>query len=165
MLCASGFRRIGGVLLGFVLIGVVIAQAAPSQATFIKSRQDKLRDMGGALKAIDDELKKRTVDWDNIVLPNADTVQSRSGYLLNWFPKGSGPESGVKTYALPAIWQKSDDFTKLAKAAQAETQKLNQVAATKDAGALKAEAFAVGKACKACHDNYRSPDYEKENDE
>jgi cytochrome c556 len=165
MLCASDFRRIGGVLLGFVLIGVVIAQAAPSQASLIKSRQDKLRDMGGALKAIDDELKKRTVDWDNIVLPNADTLQSRSGYLLNWFPKGSGPESGIKTYALPAIWQKSDDFTKLAKAAQAETQKLNQVAATKDAGALKAEAFTMGKACKACHDNYRSPDYEKENDE
>jgi len=165
MLCASDFRRNGGVLLGLVLIGVVIAQAAPSQATLIKSRQDKLRDMGGALKAIDDELKKRTVDWDNIVLPNADTLQSRSGFLLNWFPKGSGPESGVKTYALPAIWQKSDDFTKLAKAAQAETQKLSQVAATKDAGALKAEAFAVGKACKACHDNYRSPDYEKENDE
>jgi cytochrome c556 len=165
MLCASDFRRIGGVLLGFVLIGVVIAQAAPSQASLIKSRQDKLRDMGGALKAIDDELKKRTVDWDNIVLPNADTLQSRSGYLLNWFPKGSGPESGIKTYALPAIWQKSDEFTKLAKAAQAETQKLNQVAATKDAGALKAEAFTMGKACKACHDNYRSPDYEKENDE
>jgi cytochrome c556 len=145
-----------------VAVGAI---AGPAEVAQIKPRQDKLRDMGGALKAIDDELKKRTVDWDNVVFPNAQTLRDRSGYLLNWFPKGSGPESGVKTYALPAIWQKNDDFVKLGKAAQAETVKLAQVAAKKDADALRAEALATGKACKACHDNYRSPDYEKENED
>jgi cytochrome c556 len=121
--------------------------------------------MGGAFKAVDDELKKRSPDWDNAILPNAQTVQSRSSYLLTWFPKGSGPESGVKTYALPAIWQKVDDFNKLGKAVQAQAAKLNQIAATRDASALKVQAVALGKACKACHDSYRSPDYEKENDQ
>jgi cytochrome c556 len=159
------FRRVAGVALVFSLATSLVVEAAPAVKDLIKSREDKLRDMGGALKAIDDELKKRNVDWDNIVLPNAETLQSRSSFLLNWFPKGSGPESGVKTYALPAVWQKSDDFTRLGKAMQAETAKLAQVAASKDAVALKAQAFATGKACKACHDNYRSPDYEKENDE
>ena len=159
------FRRIAGAALVFSLATSLVVEAAPSVKDLIKSREDKLRDMGGALKAIDDELKKRNVDWDNIVLPNAETLQSRGSFLLNWFPKGSGPESGVKTYALPAVWQKNDDFTRLGKAMQAETAKLAQVAASKDAAALKAQAFATGKACKACHDNYRSPDYEKENDE
>jgi cytochrome c556 len=139
--------------------------AAGSNSALIKSRQDKLRDMGGALKAIEDELKKRTPDWDNAILPNAQTVQSRSGYLLTWFPKGSGPESGVKTYALPAIWQKTDDFTKLGKTVQAEATKLNQIVATRDGAALKVQVSTMGKACKACHDSYRSPDYEKENDQ
>jgi len=120
--------------------------------------------MGGALKAIDDELKKRNPDWDNAILPNAQTIQSRVSYLLTWFPKGSGPESNVKIYALPAIWNKPDDFNRLGNTAQAEAAKLNQVAATKDLSALKAQTIAVGKACKACHDSYRSPDYEKEND-
>jgi cytochrome c556 len=140
-------------------------EAAPGDSALIKARQDKLRDMGGAFKAVDDELKKRSPDWDNAILPNAQTVQSRSSYLLTWFPRGSGPESGVKTYALPAIWQKADDFNKLGKAAQVEAAKLNQIAATRDASALKAQAVALGKACKACHDSYRSPDYEKENDQ
>ena len=72
--------------------------------------------MGGALKGIDDELKKRNPDWDAIFSPGADTVQNRSNFLLNWFPKGDRAESGVKTYALPALWQKPDDFTKLGKA-------------------------------------------------
>jgi cytochrome c556 len=121
--------------------------------------------MGGALKAITDELKKPKVDWDNVIIPNAQTIKDRSAYLLNWFPKGSGPETGKKTYALPAIWQKNDDFVKLGKAAQAEAIKLDQVAASKDQNALKAQALETGKACKACHDNYRSPDYEKENED
>jgi cytochrome c556 len=146
-------------------LAVVGAVAGPAETAQIKPRQDKLRDMGGALKAISDELKKGKVDWDNIVQPNAQTLKDRSGYLLKWFPKGSGPESGVKTYALPAIWQKNDDFQKLGKAMQAEVLKLDQAATSKNADALKAEVVATGKACKACHDDYRSPDYEKENED
>ena len=117
------------------------------------------------MKAISDEIKKGKLDWDNTILPNTQTLKERSSYLLNWFPKGSGPESGVKTYALPVIWQKNDDFVKLGKAAQAETAKLDQIAQTKNGDALKAQVLATGKACKACHDTYRSPDYEKENDD
>jgi cytochrome c556 len=157
--------RIAAVVLAASLLGGLAVQAAPSTMATIKARQDKLRDMGSALKAIDDELKKRTVDWDNVILPNAQTVKDRSGYLLTWFSKGTGPESGVKTYALLGVWQKADEFTRLGKAAQAEAAKLSQVAAGKDAAAVKAQAFAMGKACKACHDDYRSKDYEKDNDE
>ncbi len=146
-------------------VGFTVVQAASPQAAQIKPRQDKLRDMGGALKAITDELKKPKVDWDNVIIPNAQTIKDRSAYLLNWFPKGSGPEAGVKTYALPAIWQKQDDFTKIGKEMQAEAIKLDQVANSRNLDALKSQAVTLGKACKACHDPYRSPDYEKENDE
>ncbi|MDE5447005.1 cytochrome c [Bradyrhizobium sp. CSA207] len=150
-----------------VALGVAIleATAGPAEVAQIKPRQDKLRDMGGALKAINDELKKGRIDWDNTVVPNAQTLKDRSAYLLNWFPKGSGPESGAKTYSLPAIWQNNEDFVTLGKVAQVEAAKLNQVAISKDANALKAQLEAMGKACKACHDRYRSPDYAKENDD
>lgn len=146
-------------------LAVLEAAAGPAEIAQIKPRQDKLRDMGGALKAINDEIKKGRIDWDNTVIPNAQTIKDRSAYLLNWFPKGSGPETGKKTYALPAIWQKNDDFVKLGKAVQGEAAKLNQVALSKDGNALKAQMEALGKACKACHDSYRSPDYEKENED
>jgi cytochrome c556 len=158
------FRR-AGIGAAVLICFAAVAVAGPAEIAQIKPRQDKLRDMGGALKAITDELKKPKVDWDNVIIPNADTIKQRSGFLLNWFPKGSGPEAGVKTYALPAIWQKQDDFTKLGKAVQAEAIKLDQVANSRNLDALKAEAVTMGKACKACHDDYRSKDYEKENDE
>ena len=156
------------VLVGAILVvcGAPLADASPSDnIATSKARQDKMRDMGGALKAINDELKKGNPDWDNIILPNAETVQSRSSYLLNWFPKGSGPEAGVKTYALPIIWQKSDDFTRLGKTAAAEASKLQEVVTHKNADVARAQFIVLGKACKACHDTYRSPDYEKENDD
>jgi cytochrome c556 len=162
---ASGVGRLAVAAALLSCLGFTLVHAAPPQAAQIKSRQDKLRDMGGALKAITDELKKPKVDWDNTIIPNTQTIKDRSAYLLNWFPKGTGPESGVKTYALPALWQKNDDFTKLGKAAQAEAIKLDQVANSRNLDALKAEAVTLGKACKACHDDYRSKDYEKENDE
>jgi len=146
-------------------LAVLEAAAGPAEIAQIKPRQDKLRDMGGAQKAINDEIKKGRIDWDNTVIPNAQTIKDRSAYLLNWFPKGSGPETGKKTYALPAIWQKNDDFVKLGKAVQGEAAKLNQVALSKDGNALKAQMESLGKACKACHDSYRSPDYEKENED
>jgi cytochrome c556 len=166
----SGFYR--GAAAAFVVFCLAAsclviggAVAGPAEVAQIKPRQDKLRDMGGALKAITDELKKGNVDWDNTIQPNAKTIKDRSAFLLNWFPKGSGPEAGVKTYALPAIWQKNDDFVKLGKAAQAEAVKLDQIATAKDLNGLKSQAVTLGKACKACHDNYRSPDYEKDNEE
>ena len=163
---ALGFGRIAAaavvVVSGFAVLEVA---AGPAEIAQIKPRQDKLRDMGGALKAITDEIKKGRIDWDNTVIPNAQTIKDRSGYLLNWFPKGSGPETGKKTYALPAIWQKTDDFQKLGKTMQAEADKLNQIALKKDEAGLKAQAVVLGKACKACHDPYRSPDYEKENED
>jgi cytochrome c556 len=165
MLFTSGVGRVALAAALFTCLGFTIVQAASPLAAQIKPRQDKLRDMGGALKAITDELKKPKVDWDNVIIPNTQTIKDRSAYLLNWFPKGSGTEAGVKTYALPAIWQKQDDFTKIGKAAQAEAIKLDQVANSKNLDGLKAEAVAMGKACKACHDPYRSPDYEKENEE
>lgn len=159
------FYRAAAVALisSIAIVGVV--KAAPSVSDLIKSRQDKLRDMGGALKGIDDELKKRNPDWDNVIGQAVETLQGRGTYLLEWFPKGSGPESGLKTYALPALWQKPDDFTRLGKAMMAETAKLKQIASTKDIAGLKAEVVVVGKSCKACHDSYRSPDYEKENED
>ena len=163
---ASSIRRVAAAafLVSCAFTAAALA-ADPPPAAQIKPRQDKLRDMGGALKAITDETKKGRIDWDNAVIPNAATVKQRAGYILGWFPKGSGPEAHVKTYALPTVWQKPDDFTRLGKQLQADAAKLDQVANAKDEAGLKAQVLTIGKTCKACHDTYRSPDYEKDNEE
>jgi cytochrome c556 len=153
----------GAALVMTCIVGLAVA--GPAEVAQIKPRQEKLRDIGGALKGINDELKKRNVDWENVIQPNAQTIKDRSAYLLNWFPKGSGPESGVKTYALPAIWQNFADFQTVGKAAQMEAIRLNEAAQKKDLNAVKTIVFATGNACKSCHDKYRSPDFEKDSED
>ena len=96
--------------------------------------------------------------------PTPRPSRTASGYLLNWFPKGSGPEAGCENLCPAGVWQKHDDFTKLGKQLQADAVKLNQVANSQEPGP-QGPGRHHGKACKACHDTYSSQDYEKDNDE
>jgi cytochrome c556 len=59
------------------------------------------------------------------------------------------------TKAEPKIWTEMDKFRAAASKMQEEMAKLNTTAKGGNIDALKAQAGEVGKACKACHDNYR----------
>jgi len=74
----------------------------------------------------------------------------------SWFPKGSGPEAGVKTAAKAEIWTDAAGFAAAASKLADETAKLQQVAAGGDIEAMRAQARAVGGACNTCHDKYRT---------
>lgn len=66
----------------------------------------------------------------------------------------STKDTQEKTRALPAIWAEPAKFKEGAERLQATTTKL--VAAAKDEASFKAAAGEVGKACGACHENFRS---------
>jgi cytochrome c556 len=72
---------------------------------------------------------------------------------LPWHSFGPGTDTG-NTKAKPEIWQNMADFESKRDAMLAEIQKLPQAAGTLDS--LKAQVGATGKACKACHDEYRA---------
>lgn len=59
------------------------------------------------------------------------------------------------TKAKPEIWAEADKFKAAATKMQDEMAKLNAAAKTGSLDAIKAAAGETGKACKACHDNYR----------
>jgi cytochrome c556 len=62
---------------------------------------------------------------------------------------------GVKSRALPAVFDNSAKFKQYASQLENETAKL--AAATKggDEAAIKAQIGAVGKVCGSCHDDFR----------
>ena len=70
--------------------------------------------------------------------------------VLRGFKPGS--EGGD---AKPGIWTNFDDFRKKLEAMQLEARKLADVTATGDRAAIEQQFAATGKACKACHDDYR----------
>lgn len=137
------------VLAGFAA-ATAIAQA-PSAADQIKARQANFKALGGSFKTIMDQTKAPSPDLAQIKAASA-KLKPLATSLPTWFPKGTGPEAGVKTAAKAEIWTDAAGFAAAAKALQDAAAKLD--AATDVAGA-QAAAGEVGKACGGCHSKYR----------
>ena len=123
----------------------------------VAARHQNYKQLGGAFKALTDELKKDTPD-KAVIAASAAKMKALAGQIPSWFPKGSGPESGAKTDAKPDIWKDPNGFAAAASRLQVETAKLDQFAAAGDLEAVKGQVRATGGACKNCHDKYRVPE-------
>src|SRR5581483_607465 len=131
---------------------VALAQQKPED--IIKYRQSALFLMGqhfGPLAA----MAQGKIPYDKeSAARNAAVVEYMSKLPWESFP--SGTEQGNNTKAKREIWSNKDDFKAKADKMQAEVGKLAQVARGSDFDALKAQVGEAGKACKACHDEYRN---------
>lgn len=123
----------------------------------IEARQGQFKKLGKAFKTISDQLKADSPDVAQIQAAAA-SVPKESVGLADWFPAGSGPESGIETEALPAIWEDSADFAEKAAALQDAGAKLETIAQGGDVAAIGAAFKTTGGTCKACHDKYRLDD-------
>ena len=139
--------------LGTVLIGSVAIAATPAE--YITARQASYKQIGKAFKATIDEIKKSEPSVD-VLRTNAATLNKLSHQVHRWFPKGSGPEAGVKTAALPAIWEQWDQFRVRANTFAGQAQGLDAAAKKGDVAQVRAYVQGVGGACKGCHDNFRA---------
>lgn len=155
-------RIIGLFVAGSLLAvsGGYIAAQSTAPADIIKQRQDSLKDMGGQMKAIGDQLKSGKPD-KAVTVEAAKKIAVYAKALPKWFPAGTGPEAGVKTAAKPEIWTQRADFETAAGKLAPEADKLVQVAETGDADALGAQMKAVGGTCGGCHKVFRVKDEDK----
>ncbi len=150
-------RFSGKLALGAALAVVGGAALAAEMATVIAARQANFKVMGKAMKASFGELKSPTPQIA-VMRDSARAIAEAAPKVATFFPKGSGPQAGVKTEALPAIWEKPADFKakadNLVKAAVAYK-------AAADAGnmdATKAALMQLGGTCKACHTDFKAKD-------
>lgn len=78
------------------------AAATPSPQAAIAARQAGFKKMGAAMKALSDQLKTDAPAKD-AMMAAARTIAVAAREQARLFPAGSGPSSGAKTQALPAI--------------------------------------------------------------
>ena len=76
--------------------------------------------------------------------------------LMRGFAPGS--DKGT-TRAKPEIWSNLDDFKSKLEDMRREADKLEDIAEEGDPKAIAMQTGAVGKTCKACHDEYKAKDY------
>jgi len=133
------------------------AEALSPGGKAVMVRQGHYKDLGKAFVGLSSELRKDAPD-KAAISAGTTTVNSLAQDLPSWFPKGSGPEAGVKTAAKAEIWTDAAGFAAAARNLQVEAAKLQAVALGGDLDAVRAQVRATGAACKACHDQYRQPE-------
>ncbi len=136
------------------LAGVSVAAWAATPAETITARSNNFKQMGRAQKALNDELKKSSPDLA-VIRTSANTLANLAPQVSRWFPRGTGKESGVRTGALPAIWQQTPRFNGSANQLTNAARGLQRAAAGGNIAQVRASAAAVGGACKGCHDTFK----------
>jgi cytochrome c556 len=137
--------------------GTAVSEAGGETAAIITARQDKLKKMGAANRAMADELKKSTPDVA-VFKTNADLIAGFAPDLINWFPAGTGMESGVKTAAKAEVWSQPDQFKAAHERFVAESAKFQTTVATGDLAAIGAGVEELGLTCRNCHQVNRQRD-------
>jgi cytochrome c556 len=136
-------------------------ETAPAAATevppIIKERQDNFEGIGDAFKALRGELEKDAPDF-TLIVANATDINTRAQKIADHFPAGTSTADGFDTEALPAIWEKPEEFKAAAQKLVDESAKLASLAGDGDKAAVGAQAKAMGGACKGCHDQFRLDD-------
>ena len=130
--------------------------AAPNPAAAVKARQANYKEIGGAFKTINDELKSGSPDM-NALRPLARVLAVRATRALDYFPKGSGPESRVPTRAKPEIWKSQPEFVRMQRGMIAAANSFNAAATAGNVAQMQRARVLLGETCKSCHDRFRVP--------
>lgn len=127
-----------------------IAQSPEEQ---VDARQNQMKTFGQSTKTISGFLKEGTGDMA-AVQEAAAALEEGAQRLPTLFPEGT--EQGVSdSRALPAIWERPDDFAQRIETLQAATADLTTAAESGDKAAVAAAFAPVGQACGGCHENFR----------
>lgn len=150
-------RRVFVQTLAFVSVVAGAGYALAAPADVIGARQQSYKQIGRASKAIQDELKG-SAPSAQVIATNAKTIEDLGRKIPSWFPRGTGPEAGVKTGALPAIWERAPEFRHDAAQLVGAAKAVREAAAKNDLARVAAIAPALGQACKTCHQSFRARD-------
>ena len=144
-------KLIFGVLFGFLTLAV--ASQVFAQADVNEKRQAFMKSNSEATKAI--KAAVETKDYATIETKAKD-LMGNSDKIVGLFPKGS---TTGKTKATPAIWEKSDDFSKAAKNLNKAASELAAAAKSGNDAEVGVKVKALGDACGSCHKAFRAEKY------
>ncbi len=151
-------------VLGVVFASLVVTGAATAQqkapAEVIKARQEQMKAMGADFKIINDALKTDAPSVAAISAAGKRIAETIKG-LNALYPAGTGPDSGVKTRALPEIWTQNAAYKSAADASESETIKFTVTATVGNVDAIKTGFKALTDSCVACHNKFRGPEEKK----
>ena len=142
---------ISSALVALAIGAALPAVAADSADNAIKYRQTVMKAMAGHMGAIAAIVTGKISAKDDLKA-HATAMEAMASVVPHLFPEGS--DFG-ETEALPAIWQKPDDFKKAVAAYVTAADMMNKAAMGGDMAATGAALKALGGSCGGCHKSFR----------
>ena len=137
----------------FILFTASVSSPILAQDDVIEKRQKAMKSNSADVKAIKAAVEGK--DYATIETKAKD-IMGTAEKIPSLFPKGS---TTGKTKATPAIWEKSDEFAKLAKSLSKASGELAAAAKSKDDAAIAVKLKEVGETCSSCHKPFRAEKY------
>jgi cytochrome c556 len=142
-----------------IVVGAALALAAPLSALAQAKPEQLVKQRQAAMTLQGKYFGPMAAMAQGKVPYNADVVKRNAAYLDNlsrmpWDGFDAGTKD-VKSAALPAIYEQTDKFKEAASRLENESHKLWEVSQRGDEAAVKTQIGAVGKACGACHNDFR----------
>lgn len=129
---------------------------AQSPAASIEQRQAAMKLNGASMKTIV-PIARGDAPWNAAAaIPALEALLSSGRATAAMFPQGSGPESGLRTRALGAIWQRWAEFEAVGKAQADAAEAMLVAARANDEAAFKRAFPALGRPCATCHEAFRA---------
>lgn len=144
-------------LISVLLLAFAGASVAAPPADTVRTRVAGYRALGAAFKTVNDSLRRG--DMQSPAVRQAAAQISRSATeQYKWFPRGSGPQPGVKTAAKADIWTRGAEFRAAQGALTQQAKAFEGALASGDQSSIRLEARKLGATCKTCHDQFRAAD-------
>jgi cytochrome c556 len=148
------------VCLGVATLGALTgASAALAQGTSpekaVEQRQALFKQIDEAFKPIGDMVKRKMPYDAAVVQSSAEKLKTLVPKIPDAFTVDTHTLTGVKTKARENIWTNMPDFKAKADALLKALDGLAEAGKAGDEKSLRPAFAGVGKACSACHDNYK----------
>jgi cytochrome c556 len=125
-------------------------------AALIDERQERFEAMGEAMKVYRAYLKGADDVTPDLLVKAASVIQENASNINQYFPAGSGPESGLETDALSYIWKNQDKFERLAADLPGAAGRLTAAVASGEKTEIAGAVRDVAKNCRDCHQSFRA---------
>jgi len=147
------------ILASIILLGLAGCGGNPDTPAgrAADARHESFEAMGDAFKQAGDAMKQDAPDMA-VVQSAATKINAMAPKLPGWFPAGSGPDDGIRTEALQAVWTKPEEFRQAAQKFADEAARFEAAAKGGDKAAVGAAMQSLGGACKGCHEKFREPE-------
>lgn len=152
-------RKLNLVLAAALLAsaGAALAQLKPDLRAIANARHEGMEAIGKSMQAVGKEMRGGSPDAA-VMRREAANIHRLALASRGWYPKGSGPELGIKTEATSNIWTDWSSFTARQREFITASAKFDQAARATDMAATGAAVKALGATCKGCHDSYKAKD-------